>query len=121
MTVASTTWPWRGFLQPIDNAPAVNVVKAGQSVPIKFGLGGYRGMDIFAGGSPSSGETSCGGGDLDDVEQISAPGASTLSYDSSTDTYQYVWKTKKEWAGKCRRLVVELADGTSHWAEFKLR
>jgi alpha-tubulin suppressor-like RCC1 family protein len=121
VTVAGTTWPWRGFLQPIDNAPAVNVVKAGQSVPIKFGLGGYRGMDIFADGSPSSGENSCGGGELDDVEQISAPGASTLSYDASTDTYQYVWKTKKEWAGKCRRLVVELADGTSHWAEFKLR
>ena len=121
VTVASTAWPWRGFLQPVDNAPAINVVKAGSAVPVKFGLGGYRGMDIFAGGSPTSGVVACGGGVPDEVEQTTTPGASTLSYDASTDTYQYVWKTQKNWSGQCRRLVVELADGTSHWAEFRLK
>jgi hypothetical protein len=120
VTVASP-WPWRGFLQPIDNAPAVNVVKAGQAVPVKFGLGGDRGMDIFADGSPASGVASCGGGEPGDVEPIDTSGASTLSYDAGTDTYQYVWKTSKSWSGQCRRLVVELADGTSHWAEFRFR
>ncbi len=121
VTVADTAWPWRGFLQPVDNAPAINVVKAGQAVPVKFGLGGYRGMDIFAAGSPASGAVTCGGGDTDTVEETSNPGASSLTYDVGTDTYQYVWKTQKNWAGQCRRLVVELADGTSHWAEFRLR
>ncbi len=121
VTVEDRAWPWRGFLQPIDNAPAINVVKAGQAVPVKFGLGGYRGMDIFVDGSPSSGVVACGGGDPDTVEQTATPGASTLSYDAGTDTYQYVWKTQKNWAGQCRRLVVELADGTSHWAEFRLK
>jgi hypothetical protein len=31
-----------------------------------------------------------------------------------------VWKTDKAWAGTNRQLVVKLADGTSHVANFKL-
>ena len=33
-----------GFLRPVDNPPAVNVVNAGQAVPVKFSLSGNQGL-----------------------------------------------------------------------------
>ena len=119
--VTSVAWPFLGFLRPVDNPPAINVVKAGQSIPVKFGLGGYRGMNILAAGSPASGTVTCGGGEPNAVEETVTAGGSSLSYDAGNDHYTYVWKTDKVWAGQCRRLVVTLTDGTQHWAEFQFR
>ena len=48
-------------------------------------------------------------------------GNSTLAYDASSDTYQYVWKTDSSWAGTCRQLVVQLNDGSLHTAYFRFR
>ena len=36
-----------GFLQPIDNLPTVNTMKAGSAAPVKFSLGGNKGLNIF--------------------------------------------------------------------------
>ncbi|MFG3690423.1 PxKF domain-containing protein [Micromonospora sp. NPDC047740] len=121
VTVQAPAWPFRGFLPPVDNPPAVNVVNAGRAIPIKFGLGGYRGMDILAPGSPASGPVSCGGGEPNSLEEADAANGSSVSYDANGDHYTYVWKTDKTWAGQCRRLIVTLADGTQHWAEFRFR
>jgi hypothetical protein len=55
------------------------------------------------------------------VEQTVTAGASSLQYDATTDRYTYVWKTQKAWAGTCRRLVLQLDDGTIHEAVFSLR
>ena len=43
---------------------------------------------------------------------------SGLQYDAGSDTYSFVWKTDKSWAGSCRQLHVKLLDGTNHIAEF---
>ena len=43
-----------GFFAPVDNAPAVNTMKAGAAVPMKFSLGGDKGLDILAANAPSS-------------------------------------------------------------------
>ncbi len=48
-------------------------------------------------------------------------GASSMSYDASTDTYVYVWKTDKAWATQCRTLIVTTADGASHTALFRFK
>ena len=75
-TPPPATWPWDGFFQPVDNLPVVNTVKAGQAVPVKFSLGGDRGLDIFAPGFPQSGQTSCSGsGTYDAIEATDSPGA----------------------------------------------
>jgi hypothetical protein len=43
-----------------------------------------------------------------------------ITYVALTDTYLYEWKTSKGWTG-CRRLIVTLADGTRHHADFQFK
>jgi hypothetical protein len=115
-------WPFGGFTSPVSGAPALNSAKAGQAVPLKFSLGGDRGLAIFASGSPRSVPMACdasaAGGVID--ETITA-GASTLSYDAVTGLYGYVWKTDKGWAESCRKLVLRLSDGAEYVAYFAFR
>ena len=46
-------------------------------------------------------------------------GSSSLSYDSLTDTYTYVWKTAKAWASTCRELTVKLSDNSETQGAFQ--
>jgi hypothetical protein len=115
-------WHFAGFFAPLDNRPTINVMRAGASVPVKFSLAGDQGLAIMAGGSPSSQRISCdSGAPLAPVEETVTAGGSGLSYDATSDQYTYVWKTERSWAGTCRQLIVTLADGTSHRADFSLR
>lgn len=114
---------FQGFFAPVQNRPAVNAARAGQAVPVKFSLGGDEGLDIFAAGFPLSEPLACPGApDGDSTEEPTfTAGQSVLSYDTETDTYTYVWKTSRDWAGSCRQLVVKLADGSVHRADFQFR
>jgi hypothetical protein len=108
---------------PVDNPPALNVVKAGQPVPLKFALGGNQGLNILASGSPTAQLIACDNGaavnDLTDT--TSTVGNSGLSYDATTQQYTYVWKTAKNWAGTCRQFSLKLVDGTTHLANFQFK
>jgi CSLREA domain-containing protein len=109
---------FKGFLPPINNV-RTNPIHPGKGVPIQFSLGGDHGLAIFASGSPSSAQIACPLSDASgDVLPTVTAGNSELSYDPSTDTYTYVWKTDKSWAGTCRRLFVTFADGSVHTADF---
>lgn len=111
-----------GFFPPISNLPVVNTVKAGSSVPVKFSLSGYKGLNIFAADSPASGPIVCNSSDPAIVlEDTMTAGGSSLSYDAGSDQYVYVWKTSAAWAGTCRQLVVVLSDGSIHRANFKFK
>lgn len=111
-----------GFFQPVDNLPVFNVVQAGRAIPVKFSLSGFKGLEIFAVGSPSSGPVTCNSSDpASDLTETVTAGGSSLSYDAATDQYIYVWKTDQSWAGTCRQLVVELNDGTIHRANFRFK
>ena len=90
-------------------------------MPVKFSLGGYQGLDIFATGYPASQQITCNtSAPTDQIEQTVTAGSSSLSYDATSDQYNYVWKTDRAWAGTCRQLNVTLKDGTSHSANFGL-
>lgn len=118
----SAFFNFSGFLQPVDNLPALNQIKAGQAIPVKFSLGGDQGLNILASGSPSSVKIVCdGSAAIDVIEQTVTAGSSSLSYDATTDIYTYVWKTEKSWVGTCRQLTVTLTDGTVHEAHFKFK
>ena len=107
-----------GFFQPIDNG-VFNRMKAGRAVPVKFGLGGDHGLDIFAAGYPRVTTVSCeGNATADPVEETETAGASTLTYDAASERYHYVWKTDKNWAGSCRSLELKFSDGSVQTALF---
>ena len=116
---AAANFPFTGFLQPVDNPPTVNVVKAGSAIPVQFSLGGDQGLGIFAFGFPVSQQVACGSSDpVSDIEETFTAGHSSLSYDPTLDQYTYVWKTERTWEGTCRQLVVGLLDGSSYTAVF---
>jgi hypothetical protein len=115
------TWPFTGFFPPISNS-GLNSANAGSAVPIKFSLGGDRGLGIFAAGYPVSVQINCTtGAPIGPPVPTSPAGGSGLQYDPVSNQYTYVWKTDTGWSGTCRELQVLLVDGTPHTARFKLK
>jgi hypothetical protein len=113
-----------GFFSPVDNRPTVNMANAGQSIPVKFSLGGDEGLDVFAPGYPKSQSIPCGTDvDVDGIESTLSPEASGLTYDPALDRYQFVWKTERSWAGTCRQLVLRFTDEAEsvHRADFSFK
>jgi hypothetical protein len=107
-----TPYPFGGFLPPIYSPPVSNNAKAGSAIPVKFSLGGFRGLNIFS-RPPQVQTTSCNSGQtLADVVDTVTAGASSFNYDAVTDTYVYVWKSEKSWSGSCRRLDIQFNDGS---------
>ena len=118
----AATFPFSGFFSPVDNPPTLNAMKAGAAVPVKFSLGGARGLDVIAANFPQSRPVVCASGvPVDVVELTLTAGNSSLSYDISTDTYTYAWKTDKAWARTCRELTVRLTDGSDHKSLFQFK
>jgi hypothetical protein len=113
----TTTVVHFAFQSPVDNAPVVNTVKAGSTVPIKFSLGGNFGLGVLT-GTPKAIAYNCESGvPTDEVETVSTAN-SGLSFTSGV--YQYNWKTTKNMTG-CFRFELRLTDGSLHVALFKLR
>ena len=116
----SVIYNWSGFFSPVDNLPVLNLVKGGSSVPLKFNLGGNQGMGILAAGYPKSSVIPCDStAEVDAIETVATAGSSGLNFDSTTNQYNYIWKTDKAWTSGCRQVEVKLIDGTSHRANFK--
>ena len=111
-----------GFYPPVEPAPALNMAKAGQSVPLKFSLGSDQGLNVIAAGYPTSQQVKCT--TLEPVGQaspIKPAGQSGLSYAAGNGWYSYVGKTDKGWAGTCRVLTLQLDDATQHPAYFQFK
>jgi hypothetical protein len=114
-----THYTFTGFFKPVDNLPVSNVVKAGSAIPVKFSLNGDQGLNIIAAGYPVSSPIACdASAPSEELTETVNAGGSSLSYDTTTGQYIYVWKTDKSWATSCRILVVRLSDGTDHMARF---
>jgi len=61
-------------------------------VPVKFSLGGDRGLGILAADSPTSDDAGC---NVTGPAVASTAANSGLQYDAASDTYTYVWKTPR--------------------------
>jgi hypothetical protein len=115
-------YPFNGFFAPVDNQPVINVVKAGSAIPVIFSLGGNLGLNIFASGYPKSQMIPCDStAPADGIDSTLTAGGSSLTYDSGSGRYSYIWKTDKTWAGTCRALILQMNDGTSHRADFQIK
>ena len=109
-----------GFYRPIENDPAVNKVRAGAAVPVKFSLNGDQGLDIFQTGYPGSQAIACDSfATIVPIVETASAGQSRLRSSTSLDQYTYVWKTERSWDRTCRQLVFRFLDGSFHIANFK--
>ena len=107
-----------GFEAPL-NMDAVNVAKAGQTVPLKFHVVDANGPVTNLTGVTVSGRSqSCAGGTQDPIETYAAAGASGLQ-NLGYGYYQFSWKTQKAWSGTCRSVGVDIGDGLNHTADFR--
>ena len=110
---------FNGFFAPVSN-PALNAVNSGRAIPVRFSLGGNKGLTIFEGGYPATQQVACDlSGGTSTVTETTSAGNSTLSYDPVSGTYTYVWKTDKAWSNTCRRLLLRFTDGSTADAEFR--
>jgi hypothetical protein len=104
----------------VDNN-TLNTAKAGSAIPVKFSLGGDRGLDILNAGYPKAAQISCSTSEpADAIEETVTAGGSGLTYDATAGQYVYVWKTDKTSAGKCFRVELGVNDGSSHTFDAKL-
>ena len=111
-----------GFVQPVDNPPVLNTVKGGQTVPVKFSLGGNQGLNVLQGPVKTAAIICPNGAVLDAIETtVKSPGSSTFFYDPVSNLYQINWKTQASWLNTCRRITVRLIDGAAHTADFNIR
>ena len=90
-------------------------------MPIRFGLDGDRGRDVIEEGWPRVAQIECGSG----AEPASAEPARhprwfrELAFRKRTARYVFLWRTRREWAGTCRRFLLRLNDGTVKRADFE--
>ena len=106
----SVRYPFEGFYSPLVDEPAIASVRAGDKVPVKFSLGGDRGLDVVS----RAAWRPCDASDSSTV-------AGSLSYSSKPDRYTFMWQTEKSWAGSCREFLLVLRDGTTHAALVSFR
>jgi hypothetical protein len=101
-----------GFRPPVANAPAVNQVNAGSTVPLKFSVGGVASVLI----------------DSQDVDctTLVPSGAAPVSvaapaFPKKGTEYHVNWQTSGSWAGTCRRLTLRIpaaADAVAYFSFF---
>jgi MBG domain-containing protein len=104
-----------GFFLPVRNLPVVNVVNAGSTVPLKFSIGGFQGLNILQ-GPPTSVDVPCFAGSSKSTVQPGLPASNGLTAVGAQ--YSYNWRTEPSWAGTCRKVVLTLVDGSTHEALF---
>jgi enterochelin esterase-like enzyme len=109
---AICTATFGGFHAPVENAPVVNEVEAGRTIPVKFSLAGEGYLPLI-----DSQTVDCD--TLEPAEEepspLASPGGSRLELDG--DEYQVNWKTDRAWEGTCRRLTVHIPsdDGVAYF------
>jgi hypothetical protein len=111
-----------GFSAPVNNAPTINEARAGQTIAVKWRLTDAAGAPItdpLSFTSLTSSSASCDLGTATDAIETYS-GGSGLQY-LGDGIWQFNWKTPKAYAGQCRAMSLNLADGTSYIAQFWFR
>ena len=114
------TWDFVGFASPIDAAPTLNRVKAGQAVPLRWRLLDASGAPVvdLAPVRLFSTSLDCGAGAaIDPVEEVAAGGSGLLNLGNGY--YLLNWKSLASYADSCRNLHLDIGDGVSHDAYFR--
>ncbi len=126
-----------GFAPPVTN-DAINLVQAGQAVPLSFQVFDENNQPISnltlctqqnPASCPSGSvdildyPSNCSIDGNDDIGSVITAGGSGNSglQNQGGGSYQFNWKTQKGWAKTCRTIQVNLLDGINHIAVFKFK
>jgi len=96
------------------SATALNNGKQNSSVLIRFGLGGFQGMNVL--GASTVQQIDCVSRALMGSSVLAT--SSGLQFGTLENAYIYGWVTGA-WRGTCQRFTLALADGTRHPVDFK--
>lgn len=116
-------WDIKGFYQPVD-MNAVNTVKSGSTVPLKFEVfAGIELTDVAAVDTFKVGAINCTAlsNDPADPIEIVTSGATVLRYDTSGGQFVQNWQTPKGKAGSCYKVTMTTDDGSYISAHFLLK
>jgi hypothetical protein len=123
-----TVYNFSSFSAPVDNPPTWNVVKAGQTIPLKWRItdASGRGVTSISSWKLESRPIACPSGssvpqDLIPATAESSAGSSGLQ-NLGGGYWQINWKTPKSYsdpAQRCRELILTLYDGSAEKAFFK--
>jgi hypothetical protein len=117
-----TGYTFSGFFAPVDLAPTLNVVKAGQAVPLKFHVSDSNGDPVtdLTGVTIKVTSLACSAGATSDLLEEVATGSSGLQ-NLGDGYYQFNWKTPKSYGSSCKTMSLDLGDGVAHAALFQFR
>lgn len=118
--VVANAWTFVGFSQPVENEPVVNVVTAGQAVPLRWRVVDAAGVGVttITAAAVTSTVFDCTSGATFDVVQETASGGSGLRH-LGNGFYELNWKSSRSYAGTCRTLHIAYGDGVAHDALFR--
>jgi hypothetical protein len=102
------------FTPPVENAPAVNAVNAGSTIPIKFTL---EGMLLGIDSQEVDCSTQLPTGEA--PSPLAMPGGTTLTQQGTS--YHVNWQTDPAWAGSCRRVTLRLPAASDAVAYFNFQ
>lgn len=118
----SVRYVFSGFTNPAASLPAVNIVRAGRTVPIKYSLRDGNGAllsDLASFVTIVSWAVACDTGQPEaPAEESDAPGSTSISFDDGQ--FHFNWQTSSSWTG-CRMMELRLNDGSVHQAKFQFR
>jgi hypothetical protein len=111
-----------GFASPVDTSPVVNLANAGQAIPFKWKLVNASGIPVTNLASVTIGAVamSCTSGVASDAVEEYASAATALQ-NLGGGYYQYNWKSPKTYQGACKKLVLDLGDGSTRIALFRFK
>lgn len=111
------TYVFGGFEAPVDG-DAVNEWRAGQIVPLRFGLQDANGRPVTSLEHVTVETTGvdCERGSSEDLPVESAGRRGLINHDDGT--YSFNWHTPRSYAGSCKLVTIELGDGGSASVRF---
>lgn len=110
---------FNGFTAPVQNAPVLNVLKAGRSVPLRWRVLDANGAPVSNLSSASVAAVSIGCPAASE-NRITVYGGSNASLQNlGNGYYQMDWQSTSALRNLCRRLELDLGDGQPRSVQFK--
>jgi len=108
-----------GFAKPVVNVPGTTNLRAGDTLPLTFTLGGNQGLAVIASGYPQSAPITCATSPELTTGDATTAQRALIYTQAKGGRYTYFWRTDPAWTGTCRQVVVKLVDGTYHRANVR--